>query len=259
MTKKKKINWETIDNQMKNLKFPLTFLFNIIKKQSNIEDYELSLIIRFFFKNQLDLVIDNPIFVILNFLDKKFVISHQIVKDFYSSLIKKHVFIKILVNYKKVYDNKEYWSQPFSKQKQYLNSNLLRFKSFFNSSFTEFAGFTKFVSQLKVNNPELNNIIKSSVRDTINLFGLNFFKVNNIKLISDNEYDKLEIKYKIKYISYYYMKVVKIVNYLINIYDLLNSYDIKLKQLINPRPMYFNIGNIYSENDTEDMELLFGN
>ena len=55
------------------------------------------------------------------------------------------------------------------------------------------------------------------------------------------------------------MKVIKIVNYLINIYDLLNSYDIKLKQLINPRPLYFNISNIYSENDTEDMELLFGN
>ena len=117
MTKKSKpINWDTIDKQMKNLKHPLSFLFNIILKQNKIQDYELSLIFRFFFKNQLELVENNPIFIILKFLDKKFVTSHKVVNDFYSSLIRKHLFLKILISYKEKYDDEKYWKQSIINQ-----------------------------------------------------------------------------------------------------------------------------------------------
>ena len=260
MTKtSKEINWNTIDYQMKNLKNPLSFLFNIILKQNKINDYELSLIFRFFFKNQLDLVEGNPIFIILKFLDKKFTISHKVVNDFYVSLIRKHLFLKIVIDYKNKYKNDKYWSQSFINQKQYLTTSLLRFKSFFNSCMTEITGFTKFVSQLKINNPELNNIIKNSLIDSVNLLGKNFFITNNIRLITEIEYDELEIKYKIKYISYYYLKVLKTLSNLINIYDLLLSYDNRLKEIINPKPIYINFSNIYSDNDTEDINLLLSN
>ena len=257
MTKKSKpINWNTIDKQMKNLKHPLSFLFNIILKQNKIQDYELSLIFRFFFKNQLELVETNPIFIILKFLDKNFINSHKVVNDFYSSLIRKHLFLKILIKYKEKYDDEKYWKQSVTNQRKFLLNSLLHFKSFFNSCTTEVIGFTKFVSQLKINNPELNLIIKNSLIDSVQLLGVKFFNSNGIRLITEAEYDKLEIKYKIKYISYYYLKVIKTIYYLINIYDLLISYDNRLKEIINPKPLYINFSNIYSDNDTEDIELL---
>ena len=254
--KNKTINWSTIDDQMKNLKYPLSFLFNIILKQNKIDDYELSLIFRFFFKNQIDLVSENPIFIILKFLDKKFVISHKVFNDFYLSLIRKHIFIQILISFKLKYNNEKYWSQKFILQKEFLKSLLFRFKSFYNSSLTDLNGFTKFVAQLKINHPELNLIIKNSLLDSVKLIGIDFFKANDIRLISENDYNSLETKYKIKYITYFYIKVVKSLTYLINIYDLIAFYDNKLKEIINPKPIYFCFGNIYSENDTEDIDLL---
>lgn len=256
MNKNKIVNWDIIDKQMKELKYPLSFIFNIILKQNKIKDYELSLIFRFFFKNQLDLVEHNPIFIFLKFLDKKFIISHKIINDFYTSLIYKHIFLKILVNFKNVYNNNNFWSQQFDDQRLYLINILLRFKSFFNSSITEINGFTKFVYQLKINNIQLNNIIRQSLIDSVKLFDLNFFKVNNIRLITLSEYDLLDTKYKIKYITYYYVKVIKTLIYLINIYDLLNFYNNRLKDIINPKPIYINFLNIYSDNDTDDINMM---
>lgn len=256
MTKNKIINWDTIDKQMKELKYPLSFLFNIILKQNKIKDYELSLIFRFFLKNQLDLVENNPIYVFLKFLDKKFIISHKVINDFYTSLIYKHIFLKMLLNFKNTYDDNNFWLQNVNDQRLYLINIILRFKSFFNSSVTEINGFTKFVYQLKINNTELNNIISQVLIDSVELFELNFFKANNIKLITLSEYNLLDVKYKIKYITYYYFKVIKTLTYLINIYDLLNFYNNKLQDIINPKPMYINFLNIYSDNDTDDINMI---
>ena len=228
-------------------------------KQNKIQDYELSLIFRYFLKNQLDLVESYPIFIILKFLDKKFVTSHKVINDFYTSFIRKHIFLKIIINYKNTYEDEKYWKQSFLNQREYLKNSLLRFKSFFNSTLTDVNGFTKFVSQLKINNPELNCIILNSLIDSVKLLGINFFTSNNIRLINVSEYEKLEIKYKIKYISYYYLKVIKTITYLINIYDLLISYDNRLKEIINPKPLYINFLDIYSDNDTEDINMILSN
>lgn len=253
---KKKINWDTIDNQMKELKFPLSFIFNIIKCQDKIEDYELSLIFRFFFKNQLNISLNYPLFVILKFLKPKFKISHNIVNDFYSSYLKKHIFLNILIKFKNNYPNKEFWLKKFKDQRKILENSCLIFKAHFNSSYTEFLGFSKFVTQLKLKNDNINNIIKNSLYDSIKIMGIDFFTKNNIRLILEKEYDQLEIKDKIKYITYYYMKVVKTLNFIINIYDILNSYDIKLKEIINPKPIYINFDTIYSDNNTEDIDFM---
>ena len=43
---------------------------------------------------------------------------------------------------------------------------------------------------------------------------------------------------------------------LINTYELLLIYDNKLKQIINPKPVYINFTTIYSDNDSEDFSLL---
>ena len=49
------LNWNSIDEKIRELKYPLVFIFSIIKNQNKISDNDLTLIIRFFFKNQINL------------------------------------------------------------------------------------------------------------------------------------------------------------------------------------------------------------
>ena len=95
----KKINWTTIDKQMKNLKFPLTFIYNILRSQNKIEDYHLSLIIRYFLKNHTKLTLECPLFVMFNILDDSFVITKNVVNEYYSSIFKKIIFIKKILKF----------------------------------------------------------------------------------------------------------------------------------------------------------------
>jgi hypothetical protein len=255
--KKKNIDWTTIDNQMKNLKFPLTFIYNILKNQSKIEDYHLSLIVRFFLKNQTDISLEYPLFFLFGSLDDSFVITKKMINDFYSSLLKKHLFIQIIFKFKETYMNPNFWEKDLNSQKALLEKLLLIFKAHFDSSFTGFSGVTKFVSQLKFkNNDIIYSHVKNRLIESINIFGTDFFDKNNIKLITSEEFDELTTENKMKFIIYYYIKVEKFLNLIINIYDLLIIYDTKIKQIILPKPIYINFNRIYSDNDSEDIHFM---
>tara|TARA_Y100000991_G_C21974579_1_gene351424 strand:+ start:4646 stop:5419 length:774 start_codon:yes stop_codon:yes gene_type:complete len=254
---KKKINWNTIDLQIKKLKLPLSFIYNILKNQNNIEDYHLSLIIRFFFKNQTKISMEFPLFIMFNILDENFKITKQVVNEYYSCILKKYLFIEIISKFKKSFDKKEFWNKDIYTQKCKLEQLHLIFKSHFDSSITGLSGVTKLVSQIKCKN---NSIIllhlKWRLSDSINLLGKQLIEDNGIKLISEENFDNLDNNDKIKYVLYYYLKVDKLFKLLINTYELLLIYDNKLKQIINPKPVYINFTTIYSDNDSEDFSLL---
>ena len=255
--RKKNINWITIDNQIKNLKFPLAFIYNILKNQDKIEDYHLSLIIRFFLKNKTDLAIKYPLFGMFEILDSKFVITKNVISDFYSAIVKKLLFVDIILKFKKTYENPTFWNNDFYKQKEKLEQLLMIFKAHYDASFNGINGVTKLVSQLKFkNNNIINEEIKIRINQSINLFGTIFFERNNINLISEEEYEKLSVENKIKFIIYFYIKVEKLMSIIINVYDLLVIYDNKIKQIITPKPIYINFNRIYSENDSDDITLL---
>ena len=253
----KKINWNTIDKQMKNLKLPLTFIYNILTNQNKIEDYHLSLIIRFFLKHNISLTLEYPLFIMFNILDKSFVITKSVINEYYSSILKKFIFLEIILKFKNSYSNVSFWQKDINNQRMLLENLHLIFRSHFDASLTGLNGVIKLLSQLKCkNNSIINQHIKWRLQDSIKLLGLNFLRNNNILLISEEDFDKLNTNNKIKYIIYYYNKVDKCFKLLTNVYDLLIIYDIKIKQILSPKPIYINLTTIYSDNDTDDMNLL---
>ena len=253
----KKINWTTIDKQMKNLKFPLTFIYNILRSQNKIEDYHLSLIIRYFLKNHTKLTLECPLFVMFNILDDSFVITKNVVNEYYSSILKKYIFIGTILKFKKSYTNNNFWKSDINEQRLLLENLHMVFKAHFDSSLSGLNGVIKLLSQLKCRNNSVPlTHIKWRLSDSIKLLGIDFLKNNNILLISEKDFDKLEVSNKVKYILYYYTKVDKCFKLLINVYDLLIIYDIKIKQILSPKPIYINFTTIYSDNDTEDMNML---
>ncbi len=254
---KKKINWESIDKQIKQLKNPLSFIYTIIKLQDKIDDYSLSLIIRFFFKNKTEVSLKYPLFVMINILSDDFIITKKVVNDYYSSVLKKHIFIQTILKFKKSFEKELFWEKDFVSQKFLLENLLLIFKSHFDCSITGFNGLTKFLSQLKLkNNIVIFSEIKNRYLKTLQIFGLNFFKFNNINIVDEEEFEEMDTPTQIKFLICYYLKVEKCLNILINVYDLIKIYDNKLKQIITPQPITINLNTIYSDNDSDDIHLL---
>ena len=253
----KKINWNTIDKQMQNLKLPLTFIYNILINQNKIEDYHLSLIIRFFLKNHTKLSLEYPLFIMFNVLDNDFTITKNVINEYYSSILKKFIFLEIILKFKKSYSNNNFWQKDINNQRLLLEKLHLIFRAHFDSSLTGLNGVIKLLSQLKCkNNYIIVQHIKWRLEDSIKLLGIDFLKNNNILLISEEDFDNLNTSDKIRYVVYYYTKVDKCFKLLLNVYDLLVIYDIKIKQILSPKPIYINLTTIYSDNDTDDMNLL---
>ena len=61
----------------------------------------------------------------------------------------------------------------------------------------------------------------------------------------DKSSNRISVRFARKYILYYYTKVDKCFKLLINIYDLLIIYDIKIKQILLPKPININLTTIY--------------
>lgn len=254
---KNDINWTTIDNKLKKLKYPLVFIFSIIKNQHKINDNDLTLIIRFFFKNQVNLTLKYPLFAMINLLDESFVNSKKVVSDFYLCILKKFFFYKLILKLRQSFNKEEMNNLNFYEQKAFLENMLLIFRANFDSSITGLSGATKFISQLKIKgNDIIANEIKNRVNTTLDLLGIEFFKNFNIKLIKASIYKDLPIESKIKYLLYYYLKVEKTFQKVFNIYELFKIFDNKIKQIINPRPISINFDNTFSENDSEDIMMI---
>ena len=253
---KDNIDWKTIDEKLKNLKFPLTFIYSIIKNQKKINDYDLSLILRFFFKNQTDLTLEFPLYAMTNLLTDNFKMSKRVVYDYYSSIIKKFLFCQIIQKFKKGYSKEEFLKLDLHSQKIYIQNLLNIFKAHFDSSYTGFPGATKFISQIKFKNEIISEEIRKRFNMSIELFGLDFFKNSSIKLIRLEDFNNLKDELKVKYLLLYYMKVEKYLNQMINAYDLFVIFDIKIKQIISPKPINICFDIIYSDNDSEDMNML---
>lgn len=251
------LNWNSIDEKIRELKYPLVFIFSIIKNQNKISDNDLTLIIRFFFKNQINLTINYPLFVMTNLLDDKFVMSKKVVSDYYMFLLKKLIIFRIINRVKNYFKADILLNKNFTEQLLTIYNLLSIFKANFDSSITGLSGATKFISQLRLkNNPVIYQEIKNRVNTTIDLFGLDFFKNFNIKLIKSEIFHELNPEAKIKYLLYYYLKVDKVLRKILNIFETFKIYDDKIKQIINPKPIKINFDCIYSENDSDDILLL---
>ena len=253
---KENINWNTIDEKLKNLKYPLTFIYSIIKNQKKIKDYDLSLVLRFFFKNQTELTLKFPLYAMTNLLDPNFKITKRVVYDYYSSIIKKFIFYQMIYKFKKGFNKDEFKNSNVHTQKEYLKNLILIFKSHFDAGITGISGATKFISQIRFKNEIISDEIKNRVNLTIDLFGLEFFKNSNIKLIKSEDFNVLNEEFKTKYLIFYYLKVEKYLTQIINAYDLFIIFDYKIKQIISPKPININFDIIYSDNDSDDINLL---
>ena len=105
-------------------------------------------------------------------------------------------------------------------------------------------------------NAAVINEIKNRYNESIELLGEEFFVKSSFKLIKKEDFDDLDVSSKIKYFLFFYLKVDKIFNQILNFYDLFHFYDTKIKQIIDPKPININFEEIFSENDSDDISMI---
>ena len=191
-------DWINVDNQIKSIKYPFIFLINIIKYQRCIDDYLLSILIRFYFKNLFELCFEYPLFIIFNRLDSKFEITKKVVNDFYLGLSKKFYLLKTIGEFKSICDKTSWYEEVFSKnlieQKIKLEEIHQFFKAHFDASKTGMDGVMRLINQIKssfnIYEYEKNPIIieiKSRFKRLDYFFGDKIFKEKKIIIVSEEE------------------------------------------------------------------------
>ena len=261
-------DWNIVDEKMRNLKYPLVFLINILKYQRKIDDYLLSILIRFYIKNNFELCFNLPIFLIFNHIDSRFEITKKVINDFYLSLSKKIYFLKSIIEFKKSSEGLQWFDEIFENtifnQRNKIDEIFCFFKAHFDASKTGTEGVMRLISHLKssfsIYDYDKNPIIfeiKDRFHRLDSFFGRKIFEDKKIIIISEEEFDKISNEDKIKYILYFYLKTEKFFNKILYTYDVLIFEDNKLKQILNPKPIIVNLESDQNDrSDTDELELL---
>ena len=261
-------DWNIVDEKIKNINYPLVFLINILKYQRKINDYLLSILIRFFLKNKFELCYNLPIFIIFNHLDSKFDITKKVINDFYRCLSKKIYFLNNIIEFKKLCKSVKWYDSIFDNnmvnQKLRIEEIFLYFKSHFDASITGTEGVMRLIGQLKssftIYEYDKNPIIyelKDRFSRLDSFFTKQFFENKKIIIITENEFDKISNEDKIKYVLYFYLKTEKYFSKILYSYDIFLVEDYKLKQILNPKPIIINLDSDQNErSDTDEIDWL---
>lgn len=241
-------------NQIKN---PLVFLFRLISYKNEIDDINLSIILRIFLKYYPDLGIKyNFKKIFYPELNDKY-LSLTVLDDFYKLVNKKITLIKILKKWYDVFDNKKFWKLSLKDQIEFLNDTKIYFLSMFDCSKGGIPIHYKIGSILKDKlNREfiINDLIERLVK-ILNIFGTKLFQTLNIPLLSIYEFKYLSDENIIKYLLIIFDKFNELLNQTIKLFDSYNLVCLQLNNLFNPLVININSINIDSETEIDDIKI----
>ena len=256
-----KINWEIIDNQMINLKYPLCFLNNLFKINENFTDNQLILILRFFFKYNYRCFLEYNLKILIVLLNKDKILSKNIILEIYDLIEKKILLSKIIKKWKLSYNKDNFWDKKINEQIDYLNNLKMRFYSNFDVCKSNSFFFNKIYTLMKYNN-NINFHIKELLNRLTNVYDLlgeTFFKNYNILCIKKSKFIQSTPETKIKYSKYIFQKINKILCKIFDSFILFNYIKIKIDNILNPLPIDFKIENFDSETDIDDLLFMIEN
>lgn len=256
-----KINWEIIDNQMTNLKYPLCFLNNLFKINDKFTDNQLILILRFFFKYNYIYLLNCNLKILIVLLDHDKVLSRNIIFELYDLIEKKILLSKIIKKWQISYKKDKFWDKKINEQIDYLKLIKMRFYSNFDVCKSNSFFFNKIYTLIKSNNNlkfHVNELL-NRLSNVYDLLGIKFFKNYNILCIKKSKFIQSNHETKLKYSKYIFQKINKILCKILDSFILFNYIQIKIENILNPNPIDFKIDNFDSETDLDDLLFMIEN
>jgi hypothetical protein len=233
------INWKIFDEKIKNLKYPFVFIYNFFNSINKLDDTNASIMLRYIIKNNSDIFLKSPFFLLLVKLEKnKYHETCNILYNFYDLNKKRIKKIELLKKWYAIYKNKIFWKKNVDDQIVFLNNLKLKIQGIFDCSKggTPF-GF-KIAPILKSN---INNgrelTIESALerlKNVYSLFGFLFFKESGVPVITGEDFCNLNDDTMVQYINMVYQKSTHHISLIINLFEELNMINLNLHNLINP-------------------------
>jgi len=256
------IDWNLTENIIKEIKYPLAFIFklsSILKKNINYNDYHISIIIRFFFKYHNDIIIKYPLFKIIDIIHDNYIISKKTLKDFYILIKKKYALLILIEEWKLGYNKKLFWTKNIEQQIQ----DLISLESMILANFDCFKGniplHYKLITNANNNNKFILNNLKIRLRNIYTILGYTFFLYYKILVIDSQTFDGYDFNEKINYSNYIFIGVKTIINNILNNFKVYFCICKKLNNLINPIPIQVKFDSVHSEIEFEDLLFLIEN
>jgi hypothetical protein len=255
-----------IDDDIKNIKNPIIFIFNLISYKSELGDNNLSIILRLFIKYHSNILLEYNIMTI--FIDElnDVSLSLNVLINFYKLIADKFSLILVLNNWHTIYNKNDFWKLTIIKQIEYLSIIKHKFNSIYDCSYGGTPYHHKLAHIFKDNNfdkKEIMNDIVDRLNYILEIFDTNIFISLDISLITLSDFYNLSNENILKYIVDIYDKFSELLNQTIKVLKSYNLICTQINNLINPcliknNPCLIKINsvNIDSETEYEDIKLL---
>jgi hypothetical protein len=236
------MNINKANSEIKNIKYPYFFLFNLITYFTELDDYNLSLILRLFLKNHMEVALNtNLLNILFNELESK-KNSLKVLERFYILIGKKLNILLLLKKFYLIYKNIEFWKLSIDDEIDYILNIKLKFLAIYDCSKGGIPFHHKLNCLFIINNPSKNEIldnIKERLLLILEIFNVKIFEALDIPLIKISEFYTLDPKIIIKYLSLIFKKFNKLLEEMQN---LLENYNIITNEFINLlNPVVFDI------------------
>lgn len=248
------LDYTEIEELIKSSKNPLILLIIIITNKEQLLDCELALIIRLFMKNHFTIFIKITKEQMSSFINKleNYIETQNIILDFFVNLEKQVNLMRKIKKFS-LCMNPYYQKQKIIKQLEILEKKYMLFKATNDCSI----GFLSFHEKIKTLDNDKYNVNTNEMLDRLTyiykLFGYNFFKCNNISMISYYDFEDFNINKRVRYVEYIFNKVNYIITDIINNIKLYDCIRNNMLSIINPKFISINIDNLNSEIDYNDI------
>ena len=242
-----------IDEIIKNTKYPLLMISNILNN-NNISDKNKFIVIKSFFKYHILLGIECNLLDINNLSP----LVYNFIGDIYYIISKQLSILPNIVKFQKAYRNNIFWKLDILKMIEYLNNMHTLFLGLFDGS----KGSLYFHIKLKgVVSPLGHNYhieeMLSRLKKTHSMFKMSFFSEYKIILLSYYQFMDLTFENMIKYTEYIFTKINNIINHTINYFILYNNYRQQLHNILYTESnIDIDINDVNSDIDLDDLPFM---
>ena len=247
-----------VDNIIKNLDNPSLYLYsNIITINNNLNDSSRSIHTRYFIKYYPDIIQEQNLNSMKSILHL-YPLTYDIIKDclFYM----KHIHrIKILLDrFRNMYGTRIFWEHNITYKINILKNLKNKILALFDGSKSNLYLHTKLKEyEISESNVYHIDIMVERLVTVFKLFKYNFFLTNKILVITITSFLDMKFPEMVEYTQYIFLKIIKIVNNYITLFQLSEIYRIQLDNLTTPTiNREVKIETVSSDIDDEDVNFI---
>jgi hypothetical protein len=211
---------------------PLSYLNDIIINldNNNISDKELHVIVKQLLKYHSNIAYEQDLTKFDNVL-KLYPFTITLIKDYYHIIKNQLVIIPFINKWKEIYHNKRFWKLNTFNMILHLHNLKNKVLYIFDGSKSTLYFHIK-LRNSTTNLDQLEEIV-SRLEELYKLFKYNFFINADIILLTFEQFEDIDYVKKIDYIEYLFIKITKLLDYYIWVFEKYEYYRFSLDKLIN--------------------------